>query len=159
MKSPFFRPSRGGEHMSSRILQTPLDPWLELADFQQQRFGDSAEYGATAAFVGTMRDFNEGDDVHAMTLEHYPGMTDRYLEQLREQAAERWDLLDTLVVHRVGALRPGDPIVLVAAWSAHRAAAFDACRWIMEELKSRAPFWKRETLAEGARWVESNTPA
>ncbi|MCB1876588.1 MAG: molybdenum cofactor biosynthesis protein MoaE [Chromatiales bacterium] len=144
--------------MTSRILTTPLEPWAALADFERQRFAGSAAHGASAVFVGTMRDLNEGDEVHGMILEHYPGMTDGYLERLREEAAKRWELLETLVLHRVGELNPGDPIVLVAVWSAHRTAAFDACRWIMEELKSRAPFWKRETLAQGSRWVEHNTP-
>ena len=92
-----------------------------------------------------------------MTLEHYPGMTEKFLEQLSRSAAERWALLDTLIVHRVGDLQPNDPIVLVAVWSAHRKDAFEASRWMMEELKSRAPFWKKEQLAEGERWVEKNT--
>ena len=105
-----------------------------------------------------MRDFNEGDDVHAMSLEHYPGMTEQHLESICSAAAQKWPLLATLIVHRVGELEPGEPIVLVAVWSAHRAAAFEACRHIMEELKSRAPFWKKEILADGHRWVASNTP-
>ena len=115
-------------------------------------------FGATASFVGTMRDFNEGDDVRAMTLEHYPGMTERELEAIVAEARARWDLVDALVVHRVGDILPGEPIVLTVAWSAHRAAAFDACRFLMEALKSRAPFWKKETLEDGStRWVERNT--
>ena len=104
-----------------------------------------------------MRDFNEGDEVRGMFLEHYPGMTERYLEKIAQQAGERWSLSDCLIVHRVGNLLPGDPIVLVAAWSAHRNAAFEASRWLMEELKSKAPFWKKEQLAEGSRWVAKNT--
>ena len=116
-------------------------------------------FGATASFVGTMRDFNEGDGVNAMTLEHYPGMTERELARIVAEARERWDVIDALVVHRVGEILPGQPIVLTAVWSAHRAAAFDACRFLMEALKSRAPFWKKETLADGgSRWVERNTP-
>ena len=116
-------------------------------------------FGATATFVGTMRDFNEGDGVTAMTLEHYPGMTERELGRIADEARERFGLADALIVHRVGEIRPGEPIVLTAAASAHRAAAFDACRWLMEALKSRAPFWKKERLADGAeRWVERNTP-
>ena len=105
-----------------------------------------------------MRDFNEGDAVQEMFLEHYPGMTERYLEKICADAAARWDLLDTLIVHRVGELHPTDPIVLVAVWSAHRKDAFEANRWLMEALKSRAPFWKKEQLKEGSRWVEHNTP-
>jgi molybdopterin synthase catalytic subunit len=99
------------------------------------------------------------DSVTGMFLEHYPGMTETYLEKLQAEARQRWAILDSLIVHRVGELRPGDPIVLVAVWAAHRAPAFDACRYLIEELKHRAPFWKRETLADGgSRWVEWNTP-
>jgi molybdopterin synthase catalytic subunit len=135
-----------------------FDPWQELARFQEQRLGQGGKYGATAVFVGTMRDFNQGEEVQHLTLEHYPGMTERYLEQLRAQGLERWPLLDAHILHRVGEIGPNEPIVLVAAWSAHRAEAFEACRWLMEELKSRAPFWKRETTRQGTRWVEQNTP-
>jgi molybdopterin synthase catalytic subunit len=116
------------------------------------------KYGATAMFVGTMRDFNEGDSVTSMVLEHYPGMTEKYLEKLCEQAADRWDILDALIVHRVGKVNPNDTIVLVSVWSTHRADAFEVCRFLMEDLKSRAPFWKKEHLVEGSRWVEKNTP-
>ena len=143
--------------MKIEVRQQGFDPWAELADHQRGA-AMGGRFGATAAFVGSMRDFNEGDAVRAMTLEHYPGMTERYLEGLARTAAERWDLLDVLILHRVGELRPNDPIVLVAVWSAHRAAAFEASRHIMEELKSRAPFWKKEALDQGERWVEKNTP-
>ena len=105
-----------------------------------------------------MRDFNEGDGVTGMTLEHYPGMTERHLEQIAEEASQKWGLLDTLIYHRVGKLAPNDPIVLVAVWSSHRKEAFEACRWLMEELKSKAPFWKKELLeGGGSRWIEKNT--
>ncbi|MBT8445793.1 MAG: molybdenum cofactor biosynthesis protein MoaE, partial [Gammaproteobacteria bacterium] len=90
-------------------------------------------------------------------LEHYPGMTERHLEEIAAAAAARWNIIDGLLVHRVGELSPGDPIVLVAIWSAHRADAFEACRFCMEDLKSRAPFWKKELTESGARWVERNT--
>ncbi|MGD8483625.1 MAG: molybdenum cofactor biosynthesis protein MoaE, partial [Thioalkalispiraceae bacterium] len=116
------------------------------------------QYGATAVFVGSMRDFNEGDDVQKMWLEHYPGMTEKHLEKIAHEAMQKWDLLDVLLVHRVGEIGPGEPIVLVAAWSAHRAAAFEASRYLMEELKSRAPFWKKEQLDNSSRWVAKNTP-
>ena len=109
-------------------------------------------------FVGSMRDFNEGGSVSGMFLEHYPGMTESYLEKISQQAVQRWDLNDSLIIHRVGELCPGEPIVLVAVWSAHRKEAFEASRWLMEELKSKAPFWKKERLEEGGRWVEHNTP-
>ena len=140
--------------MVVRILSEPFDPWQTVQAHQRAHLA-SGSYGATALFVGTMRDFNQGDTVQAMNLEHYPGMTERFLEQISRQAAERWDILDSLICHRVGPLNPDDPIVLVAVWSAHRADAFDASRWLMEELKSRAPFWKKEVTTEGERWVEN----
>jgi len=93
-----------------------------------------------------------------MHLEHYPGMTEAHLGQIAEAAMQRWEIQDVLLVHRTGEVAPNDPIVLVAVWSAHRAAAYEANRFIMEDLKSRAPFWKKETLEAGDRWVESNTP-
>lgn len=142
--------------MSVEVTAQLFDPWQRVQDHQARRLA-AGSYGATAVFVGTLRDFNEGDAVRGMTLEHYPGMTEKYLEQICRDAAQRWDLLDTLIVHRVGELHPNDPIVLVAAWSAHRKDAFEASRWLMEELKSRAPFWKKERLSEGERWVEKNT--
>ncbi|MCG6864483.1 MAG: molybdenum cofactor biosynthesis protein MoaE, partial [Thiogranum sp.] len=116
------------------------------------------QFGATAVFVGTMREFSAGDNVQSMVLEHYPGMTEKHLEKICGQARTRWELNDSLIVHRVGELHPGDPIVLVAVWSAHRKAAFEASRWLMEELKTQAPFWKKEQLADASRWVEKNTP-
>ena len=143
--------------MKLAVIDEALEPWSYLSEYQQVAHQQPGEYGATAAFVGTMRDFNEGDEVRGMFLEHYPGMTERYLEKIAQQAGERWSLSDCLIVHRVGNLLPGDPIVLVAAWSAHRNAAFEASRWLMEELKSKAPFWKKEQLAEGSRWVAKNT--
>lgn len=140
-----------------QISTDAFDPWLATQRFQQSRLKDG-EFGATASFVGTMRDFNENDDVRAMTLEHYPGMTESQLQSIIDEAQKKWPLQDALIVHRVGDISPGDPIVLVVCWSAHRAAAFDACRFLMEALKSRAPFWKKETLADNSqRWVEKNT--
>jgi molybdopterin synthase catalytic subunit len=141
-----------------RILDSGFDPWALLADYQRDRAPRDGSFGATAVFVGSMRDFNEGDTVQGMFLEHYPGMTEGYLEKISGTAAQRWDLLDSLIVHRIGALQPGEPIVLVAVWSAHRQAAFEASRFLMEELKSRAPFWKKEQLETGTRWVKHNTP-
>lgn len=144
--------------MYIEVRKTPFDPWQTLGEYQKDRFAGEGEYGATAIFVGTMRDVNEGDRVRSMTLEHYSGMTEAYLEKISQEAAQRWPILDTLVVHRVGDLAPSDPIVLVAVWSAHRAAAFDACRFLIDQLKSQAPFWKKETLKSGkARWVDKNT--
>jgi len=138
------------------ILDAPFDPWRSIQDHQQAMDKDG-QYGACASFVGTMRDLNEGDAVQEMELEHYPGMTEKHLQQIADAAQEKWQLLDTLIIHRVGVLRPNDPIVLVVAWSSHRKEAFEACRWMMEDLKSKAPFWKKERLDEKNRWVEKNT--
>jgi molybdopterin synthase catalytic subunit len=139
------------------IRETGFEPYAELARYQAELNIDG-QYGACATFIGSMRDFNEGDSVQSMVLEYYPGMTEKYLEKISTEAIECWDLLDSLIIHRVGEMNPADPIVLVAVWSAHRAAAFDACRHLMEDLKSKAPFWKKETLTDGERWVEKNTP-
>ncbi len=143
--------------MSVRISKKPFDPWCELQAHQNERAELLGKFGATAVFVGSMRDFNEDEDVRRMTLEHYPGMTERYLEEICHEANQRWELVEILVVHRVGDLLPGEPIVLVAVWSGHRAAAFEASRHVMEELKSHAPFWKKETLDRGQRWVSKNS--
>ena len=142
--------------MRIEIREDPFDPGQAVADYRSSQLA-IGKTGASAVFVGTMRDFNEGDDVHAMVLEHYPGMTDKQLQALVNQSITEHNLDDALVIHRVGELKPGEDIVLVATFSAHRKAAFDACREIMEALKSTAPFWKKETLASGERWVEKNT--
>ncbi len=144
--------------MLVRILEQPFDPLEELRACQTALGPRLRQIGAMASFVGSMRDFNEGVPVTSMTLEHYPGMTDSHLECICASASERWQLNEVLIVHRVGEVRPPDPIVLVATWSAHRAHAFESCRHIMEELKSTAPFWKREETVAGTRWVTSNTP-
>ena len=144
--------------MRVKIAEVPFDPWTEVRDYQEEALHMAGKFGATNIFVGTMRDFNEGVDVDSMTLEYYPGMTERELEKIVRDAARQWPLIDALVVHRVGQIKPGDPIVVVAVWTSHRGDAFDASRQIMEALKSRAPFWKKETLiAQGERWVEQNT--
>ncbi|MGR3913037.1 MAG: molybdenum cofactor biosynthesis protein MoaE [Gammaproteobacteria bacterium] len=142
--------------MKIEIRARAFAPWEEIAAYQARL--PAGGYGACAAFVGTMRDFHAGARVTNMTLEHYAGMTERQLQRLTDDAMRRHRLLDALVVHRVGALLPNEPIVLVAAWSAHRAEAFAACAEIMEMLKSRATFWKKETRTDGDRWVEKNTP-
>ncbi|MGX2042028.1 molybdenum cofactor biosynthesis protein MoaE [Methylocaldum sp. MU1018] len=139
------------------LRPTGFDPYAELLHYQAEKLGRAGKYGATCSFVGTMRDFNENETVRRMFLDHYPGMTERQLEKIVEESRSRWRFWDALVIHRVGEILPDQPIVLVAVWSSHRGAAFDACRYIMEELKSRAPFWKKETLAQGERWVEKNT--
>ncbi|MCI0732763.1 MAG: molybdenum cofactor biosynthesis protein MoaE [Methylococcaceae bacterium] len=144
--------------MKVEVCFSALEPWAEIRSYQERRKDLDGKFGATACFIGTMRDFNDGDGVSRMTLEHYPGMTQRHLEKIAAHATERFPVLDVLLIHRVGELSPNDPIVVVAVWSAHRGAAFDACRAIMEELKSTAPFWKKEILETGARWVAKNTP-
>lgn len=108
-----------------------------------------------ASFVGVVRDVNEGDSVAEMTLEHYPGMTEKSIEEIIAQARSRWDVLNVLVIHRVGQLKPMDQIVLVVVAGAHRGEAFAACEFIMDYLKTRAPFWKKEQAGQGARWVEA----
>lgn len=137
--------------MPVRVQQEDFDLSSEVA---QLRAGD-ARVGAVAAFVGLVRDMNEGAGVSEMALEHYPGMTEKALEAIVAEARERWDLFDALVVHRVGTLQPQDQIVLVAVTSAHRGEAFAACEFIMDYLKTRAPFWKREVTPAGARWVDA----
>ena len=137
--------------MPASIITQRFAPWQALE--QHQASLPSGSFGACANFVGSMRDFNAGDTVSAMTLEHYPEMTQHYLDTLCADAIERWSLVDALIIHRVGLIKPGEPIVLTAAWSAHREAAFEACRYLMEELKSSAPFWKKEVTEIGERWV------
>lgn len=113
------------------------------------------DVGAVAAFVGQVRDLNEGSEVSGMTLEHYPGMTEKALEGIVERAKGRWDIFDALVIHRIGALKPLDQIVLVVVTGAHRGEAFAACEYIMDYLKTEAPFWKKEQTGTGDRWVEA----
>ena len=143
--------------MMIEIRTGPFNPWSEIEKHQKLMHKDG-QFGALACVVGSMRDFNEGDKVTEMELEHYPGMTEKHLQEICKEADNKWDLIDVLVIHRVGEIKIGDAIVLVGVWSAHRAAAFDACRFIMEYLKSKAPFWKQETLENAKRWVEKNTP-
>lgn len=139
--------------MPVRVLGDPFDPWQELAR-HEAGMGQAGRYGAACVFVGTMRDFNRDTRVAVMHLEHYPGMTERELARLETEARSRWNLEEVLVVHRHGRLLPGDPIVLIACWSAHREEAFAACRYLIEELKRRVTFWKQETTPAGQRWVD-----
>jgi len=143
--------------MPIEIRTSSFNPWDEIK-IHQQKMDKKGQYGATASFVGTMRDFNEDKHIQSMTLEHYPGMTEKHLEKICEDAHQQWELIEILIIHRIGEINIADPIVLVCVWSAHRAEAFDACRFIMEDLKSKAPFWKQESTADGKRWVEKNTP-
>ena len=136
--------------MTVRVQTADFDVAHEIAAL---RAGD-ARVGAVASFIGTVRDGNDAA-VSTMTLEHYPGMTEKAVEAIVAEARTRFDILDALVVHRVGVLQPTDQIVLVAVTSAHRGDAFDACRFVMDYLKTRAPFWKKEETANGARWVDA----
>ena len=134
-----------------RVQEADFDAGVELAAL---RAGKPA-VGAIVSFIGTVRDINDGSGVSGLELEHYPGMTEAALEEICAEAARRWDLLEMLVIHRVGPLAPTDQIVLVAVSSAHRGEAFAACAFIMDYLKTRAPFWKKETTPSGTRWVEA----
>ena len=141
-----------------KIVPTEFDPFAEVQAYQAQQPALAGKYGATNLFIGTMRDFNAGDKVKGMTLEHYPGMTEKQLEQVVTEAEQRWAMLDSLVIHRVGDVYPDDVLVLVAIWSVHRGDAFDASRFIMEELKLKVPFWKKEILVDdNSRWVAKNS--
>lgn len=136
--------------MTIRVQVEAFLPGVELEALHAANAG----VGAVVGFVGYVRDYNDGQEVAGMTLEHYPGMTEKALAGIVEQAEARWPLLHVAIVHRVGQLQPGEPIVFVGTASAHRQAAFDACAFIMDYLKTRAPFWKREDTPGGARWVD-----
>lgn len=136
--------------MGVRVQQAAFDPGLEVNAMHAANVG----VGAVVAFVGYVRDFNDGREVAGMLLEHYPGMTEKALGKIVVDASERWPLLKVEILHRIGELEPGEPIVFVGVASAHRQAAFDACNFIMDYLKTRAPFWKKENTKEGAHWVE-----
>ncbi|MFT3758012.1 molybdopterin synthase catalytic subunit MoaE [Thauera sp.] len=138
-------------HTHISVQEADFDPGAEIEALSAGR----KDVGAMANFVGLVRDANDGSGVSAMTLEHYPGMTEKALGEIVEQAAQRWVLLGVRVIHRTGRLEPGDRIVFVGVASAHRGDAFAACEFIMDYLKTRAPFWKREQTPAGARWVEA----
>lgn len=137
--------------MAIRVQQEDFDLGAELLALR----GGNPKIGAIASFLGLVRDINEGDAVAGMSLEHYPGMTEKALERIVERAKTRWDIFDALVIHRVGDLKPTDQIVMVAVTGAHRGEAFAACEFIMDYLKTEAPFWKREQTPTGARWVDA----
>lgn len=127
---------------------------FSLAD-EYQLLSEGTSAGAVVTFAGKVRDFNQGDEVQGLSLEHYPGMTEKALTEIVEQAKQRWSLLQVRVIHRVGDLELGDQIVFVGVSSAHRGDAFDACEFIMDYLKTKAPFWKKERVQNSTRWVES----
>jgi len=137
--------------MTVRVQEADFDLGAELAALR----ANDPRVGALASFLGLVRDINDGTSVSEMTLEHYPGMTEKALEAIVAEAKGRWDLYDVLVIHRVGPLKPCDQIVLVGVTSAHRGEAFAACEFVMDYLKTRAPFWKREATPEGAHWVDA----
>jgi molybdopterin synthase catalytic subunit len=134
-----------------RIQELDFDLTTEVKALRK----DDPRVGAVVTFVGTVRDMNDGSQVKGMTLEHYPGMTEKSLEEIIQRARGRWDIYRALVIHRVGLLLPEDQIVLVAVTSAHRGEAFAACEFIMDYLKTAAPFWKKEETPEGSRWVDA----
>ncbi len=135
-----------------RVQKQAFDTAAELAKLKQGR----KDIGGSVVFVGTMRDLSDGAPISAMTLEHYPGMTEKALTEIDAEAHKRWPLLDTLIVHRYGELAPGDDIVLVIATSSHREAAFEACHFLIDWLKTKAPFWKLEETPAGDKWVGSH---
>ena len=137
--------------MKISVQTDPFDIAIETAAITQRR----TDIGAIANFIGLARDTNSGSEVAAMTLEHYPAMTEKALAAIVDEALQRWTLLYVTLIHRVGRLLPGDPIVLVIVASSHRAEAFSACEFLMDALKTRAPFWKKEETSEGERWVEA----
>jgi molybdopterin synthase catalytic subunit len=137
----------GGEKIVIRVQEQDFDIGAEIAALRAQR----TDIGAIASFIGTVR--GEGGGLNAMTLEHYPGMTEKELDRIEAEARARWPLLDCLIVHRVGRLSPGDNIVLVVTLSAHRRAALEAVEFLMDYLKTRAPFWKSEESGAGREWV------
>ena len=137
--------------MTVRIQTEDFDISAEIAALRR----GNPKVGGVASFIGIVRDVNEGDAVAEMTLEHYPGMTEKAIEEIIGQAKGRWNIYDALVIHRIGRLTPTEQIVLVVVTSAHRGDAFAACEFIMDYLKTQAPFWKKEQGRAGARWVEA----
>ena len=138
--------------MAVRVQAERFDTGAEIEALVQGK----PQVGGVASFTGYVRDFSEASGVVAMTLEHYPGMTERMLEQIEAEARERWDLEDSLIIHRYGRMTVGEPIVLVVTASSHRQAAFDSCAFLMDWLKTKAPFWKCEEMADGTEnWVDA----
>ena len=140
--------------MNSPRVSVQTDDFDVSTEIARLREGD-ASVGAVAAFVGTVRDRNDGQGVSSMELEHYPGMTEKAIDAMIDEALFRFDIRGVRVIHRIGLLHPGDQIVLVAVTSAHRGHAFEACEFLMDYLKTQAPFWKKEHTPEGARWVDA----
>ncbi len=139
--------------MTVRVQTEDFDVGVEINQLRSAR----KDVGAVVSFVGQVRDVNEGDEVSQLTLEHYPGMTEKSLEAIITQAKTRWNIMDVLIIHRVGTLQPCDQIVLVAVSGGHRGEAFAACEFVMDYLKTEAPFWKKEATPSGERWIEAKT--
>lgn len=137
--------------MTVRVQTEDFDAGLELNKLRLA----NPSIGALVSFVGQVRDVNDGDAINTLTLEHYPEMTEKALTAIENEAKTRWNIIDSLVIHRVGTLKPLDQIVLVAVTGAHRGEAFKACEFIMDFLKTGAPFWKKEATSQGERWVEA----
>tara|TARA_Y100000768_G_scaffold106330_1_gene77947 strand:- start:286 stop:744 length:459 start_codon:yes stop_codon:yes gene_type:complete len=142
--------------MKIKILDDKFDPWQEIVEFKRNELQNNPSIGASSVFLGTVRDFNDDEEVESLFLEHYPDMTEKYLSKIVEHAIKKHKIFDGLVIHRVGELKPTDPIVIVATWSEHRDSAFNATREIMESLKSAAPFWKKESNEKGFKWVKKD---
>ena len=140
--------------MYIEIINEEFDPWQKLVEYKRSQLKEKNNIGACSVFLGTMRDINSGDAIKSMELQHYPDMTEGYLEKIVQNATKKYKIIDSIVLRRVGLVNPSDPIVLVASWSEHRDEAFEATRQIMEALKSEAPFWKKEATDKGFRWVE-----
>jgi len=127
---------------------------FDITTVNRELLAGRSDVGAIASFIGLVRDLKD-DPLQQMTLEHYPGMTEKALQDIAAKARQRWKIIDLAIIHRVGALRPSDQIVLVSVLSAHRADAFEACEFIMDYLKTDAPFWKKEVSKQGTKWVKS----
>jgi len=152
--------SADNANTGTAIMKPYIDIRIQEADFSQDAElsalrSQSSGIGAVCCFTGLMRDHNDGDGVTAMTLEHYPGMTEKSIRRIVDDACDRWSLIAITVIHRVGRLLPSDQIVLVAIASTHRHESFAACEFIMDFLKTRAPFWKKEALNDAERWVDA----
>jgi len=139
--------------LSIRVQTEDFDLTAELAALRSSK----TDIGAIVTFIGIVRDLNEGDAINTLTLEHYPGMTEKSLSAIEKEANSRWQISQSLIIHRVGTLKPQDQIVLVAVTSPHRSEAFAACEFIMDYLKTKAPFWKKEKTNHGERWVEAKS--
>lgn len=136
--------------MIVKVQTEDFNPQAEIDAFPRDAIQAA---GGQVSFIGTVRDYSEASDILALEIEHYPGMTEAELARVSREAAARYEILDSLVIHRYGRLAPAERIVQVTVWARHRAAAFDACRYLIDELKTRAPFWKKEITPGGSRWV------